>query len=287
MESSMSSGVVRIEAVEPTVEVEDAIRLRWLGQGGFLVETTDTRLMIDPYLSDSLARKYAGHEFPHTRMMPPPFEPKDVRSVDAVLCSHRHTDHMDAETLLPIQANCPCCRFVIPRAEREHAVGIGLEPERLICMNAGEKANLGPLTVAAVPAAHEEVVLTAAGEYHHLGYVLMFDDLRLYHSGDCVPTPGLAETLEYMSIDVALLPVNGRDEYRASRGIAGNFTFDEAVELCRQAGIPAMVAHHWGMFGFNTVDPDALREAVARTESPPDVYLPDVEAALAVSAATG
>jgi L-ascorbate metabolism protein UlaG (beta-lactamase superfamily) len=281
----MSSGVPRIEEAEPSCEIQHGLRLRWLGQGGFLVETADVRLLIDPYLSDSLARKYAGREFPHTRMMPAPFAHEEVRGIDAVLCSHRHTDHMDPETLLPIQANCPDCRFVIPRAEREHAEGIGLEPGRLICMNAGEKIGVGPVTVAALPAAHEEVALSDAGEYHHLGYVLMFDDLRLYHSGDCVPMTGLAEALECMSIDVALLPVNGRDEYRASRGIAGNFTFAEAVELCRQAGIPAMVAHHWGMFDFNTVDPHVLRDAIAHTEPPPDVILPDVSGALAVSLA--
>jgi len=272
-----------IETVPLTGPIpEHAICLQWLGQGGFLVETAGVRLMIDPYLSDSLAVKYAGKEFPHTRMMPSPIEPGAVRDVDFVLCSHRHTDHMDPDTLLPIQANCPDCRFVIPRSERAHAEGIGLEPERLICMNAGEKVELGSVTVAAVPAAHEEVELNGRGEYRHLGYVLMFGDLRLYHSGDCVPMSGLAETLEYMAIDVALLPINGRDEYRTSRGIAGNFTFDEAVALCRQARIPTMIAHHWGVFDFNTVEPGVLRKAIEATEPPPDVILPQVGSALAI-----
>jgi hypothetical protein len=34
---------------------------------------------------------------------------------------------------------------------------------------------------------------------------------------------------------------------------------------------------------FNTVDPEMLREAIGRTEPPPDVVLPDPRATLVVS----
>jgi hypothetical protein len=50
------------------------------------------------------------------------------------------------------------------------------------------------------------------------------------------------------------LPINGRDEYRRSRNVPGNFTLVEAVELCQQTDIPIMIAHHFGMFEFNTVN---------------------------------
>jgi hypothetical protein len=54
-------------------------------------------------------------------------------------------------------------------------------------------------------------------------------------------------------IHVAILPVNGRDAQRTAAGIPGNFTFDEAVELCRQAGIDSLLVCHFGIFDFNTV----------------------------------
>ncbi|HWP68417.1 MAG TPA: hypothetical protein VN437_03870, partial [Rectinemataceae bacterium] len=41
------------------------LRLRWLGQAGFLMETGGIRILVDPYLSDSLAEKYRGKQYPH------------------------------------------------------------------------------------------------------------------------------------------------------------------------------------------------------------------------------
>jgi L-ascorbate metabolism protein UlaG (beta-lactamase superfamily) len=64
--------------------------------------------------------------------------------------------------------------------------------------------------------------------------------------------------LENKEIDVALLPVNGRDELRTSRGVLGNFSFEESVGLCKSLGISKMICHHFGMFDFNTVDINIL-----------------------------
>ena len=59
----------------------------------------------------------------------------------------------------------------------------------------------------------------------------------MYHSGDCVPYDGLKFRLAEQNVDAALLPVNGRDEYRKSNGVPGNFTVKEAAQLCVEAGI--------------------------------------------------
>ena len=40
----------------------------WLGQSGFLLQWKGKRILIDPYLSDSLTKKYLLTDKPHTRM---------------------------------------------------------------------------------------------------------------------------------------------------------------------------------------------------------------------------
>lgn len=47
--------------------------------------------------------------------------------------------------------------------------------------------------------------------------------------------------------------MNGRDAERSGNGVPGTFTLDEAITLCHDAGVPAMIAHHYGLFEFNTV----------------------------------
>ncbi len=236
----------------------------WLGQAGFLLSWQDTLLLIDPYLSDSLAKKYRGTHFPHTRMMPPPIDPEQLTGVDAVLCTHAHTDHMDPETLSTIAQRNPNCQFVVPCAAQETALSRGVPGNRLVAINAGERAPALPgTTIQAIASAHEELQIDELGNHHFLGYVVSFSKLALYHSGDCAPYPGLVTELAPWSIDLALLPVNGRDELRRQQGVPGNFTFAEAAALCADAGIPAMIPCHFGMFDFNTVDPAWLDRQMA------------------------
>ncbi len=78
------------------------------------------------------------------------------------------------------------------------------------------------------------------------------------------PIRGLAERVAALAPDIALLPVNGRDEARSSNGVPCNFTLDEAVALVRAAGVPSLLAHHYGLFDFNTVAPSLIDERAAR-----------------------
>jgi L-ascorbate metabolism protein UlaG (beta-lactamase superfamily) len=234
------------------------VDLFWLGQAGFAVRTAGRTLLIDPYLSDSLAKKYAGKIYPHIRAMPSPLAPGQARGIDAVLCTHRHSDHMDPGTLPDIAASNPGCLFIVPKAARERANEIGLHDERIAAMADGDRTSpFEEISIEAISSAHEERKRNERGEDEFLGYVVRAEGTVVYHSGDCVPYPGLRERLAGLHIDAALLPINGRDERRRSNGIPGNFTFREAVELCEGAGIPSLVCHHFGMFDFNTAD---LRE---------------------------
>ena len=247
---------------QPPADPEN-IALWWLGQAGFALRYSGRVLMIDPYLSNCLARKYKGKEFPHLRMMAAPILPEEVPQLDVVLCTHGHSDHFDPETIPILAKNHRECVFVAPKAVQEKAAPLVATEQQLILINAGERIKLAEgISVEAIAAAHEGISVNERGEHYFLGYLLKLGDITLYHSGDCTPYPELEEYLQDCSIDIALLPINGRDEYRRSRDILGNFTLREAVSLCQQTNIPIMIAHHFGMFAFNTVNIiDAERES--------------------------
>ena len=243
----------------------DAVSIWWLGQAGFCLRLRDLRLAVDPYLSDSLARKYAGSRFPHRRMMPAPVRPEQLTLLDYVFCTHAHTDHMDGDTLSAIAEANSHCRFVVPLAERAKALERGVPADRMITVRAGDQLPLGPdASVAVVPAAHEERKADADGNDFYLGYVFKLGRRTVYHPGDCVPFEGLEDWLKPHHIELALLPVNGRDALRAANGVPGNFHLREAVDLCCAVGIDSMLGHHYGMFDFNTVQPEDSEREIAR-----------------------
>lgn len=248
----------------------DEVRVAWLGQAGFVMRMGGLRIVIDPYLSNSLAVKYAGKLFPHTRMMPAPIEPQALRDIDLVLCTHRHTDHMDPGTLPAIASNNPQCRFVIPAAESEHAWRIGVPRDRTFAVDAGVRLTVGAsLQLHVVASAHEQMERDDEGRHRFLGFVMQTPTCTLYHSGDTIPYDGLADTLAPWGIDVALLPCNGRDAYRREHGVPGNMSLNEAIALCRTLRVPWLVPHHFGMFAFNTCDEQTLAlAATAQTEAP-------------------
>ena len=134
-----------IEEMDSFLHDAGQVHLWWLGQSGYLIQWQGSRLLIDPYLSDSLTVKYAQTDKPHVRMSERVVDPERLRHIDIVTSSHNHTDHLDADTLLPVLRNNPGCRLVIPEANRSFvAERLGCECSFPVGMNDGQKINLGP-----------------------------------------------------------------------------------------------------------------------------------------------
>ncbi|MCD8350906.1 MAG: MBL fold metallo-hydrolase [Planctomycetaceae bacterium] len=262
------------------------LHVYWLGQAGFILRSDERLVVIDPYLSDALAAKYRETKFPHTRMMPPPLAVDAAIGADMLLSTHAHSDHLDPGLVRPFMEANPDCQLVCPSSADDTALARGAPPERLVTMDAGGRVAYSSLKVEAIASAHEKLTLNDRGENLFLGYIIEMGGVRVYHSGDCVPYEGLVDTLAAHRPDAALLPVNGRDDYRRDNGFAGNFTIPEAGELCVAAGIPLLIPHHFGMFAFNTVTEDEIRtglDAIAGLE----YRLPTVDQRLVIAPGRG
>jgi L-ascorbate metabolism protein UlaG (beta-lactamase superfamily) len=232
--------------------------LWWLGQSGFLVAHDGRHLLLDPYLSDSLTRKYAGTDKPHVRMTERVIEPERLAFVDVVTASHAHTDHLDPDTLRAL----PEADLVVPEAHRELATErTGRAPTGI---DDGLTVELAGFAITAVPAAHEQIERDVGGRMLHLGYVVRCGRFALYHAGDTIPYDGMAERIGG-GIDVALLPINGR---APERRVAGNLTGEEAAVLAHEVGARLAVPMHFEMFEFNTEPPDAFVAACERLGQP-------------------
>jgi L-ascorbate metabolism protein UlaG (beta-lactamase superfamily) len=236
------------------------IHIWWLGQSGFLVSHNGCQLLIDPYLSDSLTVKYAQTDKPHVRMSERVIDPSMLSNINIVTSSHNHTDHLDAETLMPIIQNNPGIRMLIPEANR------GFVTERIrqpftfpIGINDGEEVNIDGVQIYGIPAAHNSLDRNADGKCLYMGYVFRIGGKHIYHSGDTLWFDGLEQLLRPFNIDLALLPINGNDP---TRKVSGNLNAREAAQLAKAIGTKLTVPCHYDMFTFNTEDPNVFaREA--------------------------
>jgi L-ascorbate metabolism protein UlaG (beta-lactamase superfamily) len=269
MKKPLLQGAAFLNDVMAARQHSTALHLWWLGQSGFLVQWQGRHLLLDPYLSDSLTRKYAQTDKPHVRMTERVVDPGDLDFIDVVTSSHSHTDHLDAETLLPIMAASPGLQMVIPAANRAVvAERLGCDPDWPLTLDDGEEVEVAGFRISAVPAAHEQIERDEQGRCKHLGYIVACMKpgnhdaaWTIYHSGDTVLYPGMVETLSGFSIDVALLPINGS---APERGVAGNLDGHEAAELAYNIGGKLVIPCHYDMFAFNTATPDLFVETCVR-----------------------
>lgn len=236
----------------------DEFHLWWLGQSGFLLQWNGNHLLLDPYLSNSLTKKYAATDKPHVRMTEIVVDPARLDFIDVVTSTHNHTDHLDHETLVPLMQVNPNLKLVIPEANRAFVA------DRLKCDSAwpigcddGETVKLGEFEITGLAAAHEEVEYDEEGRCTCLGYLIRFGGWTIYHAGDNKGFDGMAEELLALVapglVDMALLPINGR---KAERRVPGNFWGHEAAKFASDIGARLAIPMHYDMFTFNTETPD-------------------------------
>jgi len=110
---------------------------------------------------------------------------------------------------------------------------------------------LGGFTVTPIPSAHEVFHTDENGDYRELGYIIDNGAARIFHAGDMCMYEGLIERLS--GIDVAILPVNGRDYFRNVNDIIGNFDCTEAVTLATTVGADLLIPVHHDLYKVNQV----------------------------------
>jgi L-ascorbate metabolism protein UlaG (beta-lactamase superfamily) len=181
-------------------------------------------------------------------------DPSRLNFINVVTSSHNHTDHLDAETLVPLMKANPNLRMVIPEADRAFVTErLGCELDWPLGLDAGESVGVAGGRIHGVPAAHETLERDAEGRCVFMGYVAEFGPFRVYHSGDTVLYEGMEDVLRPFAVDVALLPINGA---KPERRVAGNLDEAEAARLAKAIAAGLVVPCHYNMFEFNTATPD-------------------------------
>jgi L-ascorbate metabolism protein UlaG (beta-lactamase superfamily) len=232
------------------------VRVWPLGQAGLCIRFPEATVYVDLYLS-SHCEATLPRPFDHRRLTRAPLDAAEVDDADVVVCTHDHLDHLDIPTMRTLSLANPEAVVVAPHAAGEVLEALGWEGRTVrTTASSGEVVSVGAVDLTPFPVAHEEYELTDNG-HRFQGYLIASAGVAIAHVGDALATDELIQWLTETDVDLLCLPINGRDEERASMGFAGNMSAEEAVELGLTLGVNVLALHH-DMFAQN-IDAHAVR----------------------------
>ena len=225
----------------------------WIGQHSFIIKIAETVCYVDPYLFDS-----------PDRQIPPLLKPSEVTNATLVLGTHDHGDHIDRPSLPGVLQASPNAKLIVPQLLRDRLIDdLKLDGARVLGIDVDLPIEIAGLAINAVPAAHEFLDRDPkTGLHPFLGFVVQGNEFCFYHAGDTCIYEGIHAILRRWPIDLAFLPINGRDAHRFKNHIIGNMTYQEAADLLGGLDVKLSVPAHYDMFDGNREDPQKFVDYV-------------------------
>ncbi len=206
--------------------------LRFLGQSGFLLESENSRILIDPYFSDSVGRLQGKH-----RLLPVPLTPEEL-PCDGVFCTHNHLDHLDPDTVVQF----PESQLFYTTSEGCQALQ-DLGRPNCVPLIPEKPVSVGGFQVTPVLAVHSAEAV---------GLMVQAEGKTLYFSGDTLFDERLFALSAYKP-HITFICINGR---------LGNMTCEEALITAKAIGAPVNIPHHYDMFASNSADPYSFADNI-------------------------
>ena len=205
------------------------MKVTWLAHAGLLFENEKIAILVDPYLSDSLANKSGELR----RSTPPMREYLDVNP-DVILITHSHGDHLDPETMREYLADNRPELTVLAPGEAYSILSSMTDEHNIVELNPHSVWSENGITFYSVTAAHSDK--TACG------FIIDDGERTYYISGDTLYNFDVIDDvldLAPSGVDYAFLPINGRHNNMHARDAA-----DFAYEIGAHNAIPI----HYGLF---------------------------------------
>ncbi len=238
-------------------EFQKNTRITFVGHSTTLVEMSGVRILTDPVMRDKF-RFLRRRDGVCTKRL-------DMESLDAVVLSHMHFDHMDYPSLRMVPHQVP---IIAPTGAGRYLGGkVGHD---VVEMKVGESFRIGEVEIRATPSLHD------SGFYWPFWYpreVLSFmfvGSETVFFIGDTALFDDLRDLGRDFDIDAALLPVWGCGPYLRGHHMTPLDAAEALSMLSPRTGIPI----HWGTIhpvgpiwkkmGFLTTPPHVFAREAAR-----------------------
>lgn len=215
----------------------------WLGQAGLLFEFNGVRVMVDPYLSNSVEK----------------VEPKNYRrqsidegffdiKPDILILTHNHLDHTDPETLERMFSKhggiCVLASYNAWQTARKFG-----GDNNYVMFNRG--------TVWTEKGIEFEAVYAEHSDDKAVGVIISYGGRNYYITGDTLYNKKVIKDIN-IHIDVVFLPING---------VGNNMNMTDAAHFAEEIKAKTAVPIHFGMFDSLNADDFNLKNRVI-----PEIY---------------
>lgn len=200
------------------------MKITWLGQAGLLFEKDNYKIMIDPYLSDSV-EKINPQNHRRTGVK------KELFQIcpDMMIFTHNHLDHYDPDTVM---------KFITPETNITVLSSSSVWSEvrqiggknNYVMFNRGTTWTENGIKITSVKAEHSDA--------YAIGVIIDDGEKKYYITGDTLYNNDIFEDIQD-DIYAVFLPVNG---------VGNNMNMDDAKAFCEKINPQCAVPIHCGMF---------------------------------------
>ena len=210
------------------------MKVTWITQAGLLFDNGKMKMLVDPYLSDSVGKRSPEKH----RRIPVDESIFDIEP-DVIMITHDHLDHLDPETLerFLVGAKRPIT-VLAPENAYKRLLEFG-GAHNYVLLAPHSVWSEGGVTFYSVKAEHSD--RTAAG------FIIDDGNKTYYVSGDTLYNYDVIDdvlSLVESGVDYAFLPING---------VGNNMNAKDAADFAYEIGAKTGVPLHWGL--FDSIDP--------------------------------
>jgi L-ascorbate metabolism protein UlaG (beta-lactamase superfamily) len=235
--------VSRRTAADYAVAPASGLRATWIGHATVLLEIDGQRVLTGPIWSDRCSPSIlVGPK----RFFPPPIALADLPSVDVVVISHDHYDHLDMATVKALAARGT--RFAVPLGLGSHLAAWGVPRAQISQLDWGDRLTVGNLTLVSTPAHH----YSGRNPFHvndtlWTSWAVLGPRHRVFFSGDSGYFDGFRRVAAKEGpFDLALIKIGASDPTWQDIHMAP----EQAVQVGEDVGAKLMLPVHWGTFNL-------------------------------------
>ncbi len=222
-----------------------APQLTWIGHSTFLLQVDGLNILTDPIFSNRASPvSFAGPK----RSTPPALTIAQLPTIDVVLISHNHYDHLDRASIQALQKkqrDNPPSYYVPLRQKRWFDKrGIG----NVIELDWWDSATIGNITLHAVPAQHwSSRTPFDRNKALWAGFLIDAPSLRTLFVGDSGYSDDFKSIAQRLgTVDLALVPIGAYDPRWFMK--SAHMNPEEAMQVVKDVGATRAIGRHWGTF---------------------------------------